>query len=92
MTFFISDNAYLVNLMDNLTGYSQRMRLQRRLNRMYTVCSFILMITGPATTKLVSLFSKSSNKPLNDFIQGSIEAYLYLGIVIFKEFQVVFTV
>ena len=44
--------------------YPQRMRLQKRLYGIFTVCFLIYMI--PCNCKLVSFFAKSLNKPLKD--------------------------
>ena len=60
-----------------VTGYPQRLRLQRRLYEIYTVCILILMI--PYNRKLLSFFHKSLNKPF----KGSIlRQRLYLPIII----------
>ena len=48
-----------------IQGYPQRMRLQRRLYRIYTVC--FRLFTIPFNCKLVSNFAKSLNKPLQDY-------------------------
>ena len=52
----------------NIQGYPQRMRLHRRLYRMYTVCFLIFMI--PCNCKLVYLLFKLLNMYVKDSIQG----------------------
>ena len=47
-------------------GYPQRMRLQRRLYGIYTVC--FLIFTIPVNCKLVCFFAKSLHKALNYYI------------------------
>ena len=51
-----------------IQGYPQRMRLQRRLYGIYTVCPLIFIIL--CNCKLVCFFAKSVYKTLQDYIQG----------------------
>ena len=67
--------SYQLNLLYRVTlkglqGNPQRMRLQRRLYGIYTVCFLIFMI--PCNCKLVFFFAKSSFKSLDYYIQGRI--------------------
>ena len=61
--------SYQLNLLI-IQGYPQRIRLQRRLYGIYTVCFLIFMI--PCNCKLVFFFAKSSFKSLDYYIQGRI--------------------
>ena len=53
-----------------IKGCQQRMKLQRRLYRINTVCFFIFM--SPYNCEMVSFSVKLLNKPLYDKIQGII--------------------
>ena len=61
---FLVQSVYIFSIL----GYPQRMRLQKRLYRIYTVC--FLIITIPFSFKTVSSLAKSSKKPLKDHFQG----------------------
>ena len=55
--------------MAQIQDYPQKMRLYRRLYRIYFDCLLIFMI--PCNCKLVIFFAKSLNKQLIDYIQDS---------------------
>ena len=60
-------HVMILNIPINIQSYLQRMRLQRRLYRVDTVCFLIFMVYS---CKLDSFFAKSFNKQLIDCIQG----------------------
>ena len=64
-----------------LQGYPQKIRLQRRLYGIYTVCSLIFTI--PCNCKLVCFFVKSSNKPSVPSFVGNPACLLDIDIYIF---------
>ena len=68
-----------------IQGYPERMRLQRRLYGIYSVCFLTLPVF--CNCNLIFFFAKSFNNAFNDHIQGR-----RLIFVQFYEFHVVFTV
>ena len=61
--FYVFKILYQIYISAYIQGYPQRMRLQRRLYGINTVC----FLKKPATLKLLSFFVKKLNKPFKDF-------------------------
>ena len=67
-----------------IQGYPQRLRLQRRLYGIYSVC--FLIFTIPCIFKLISFYAKSFKTPLKDSIKGR-KLIQYWDLAYRKNFQ-----